>query len=160
MSRRRRDLDRPHSEFAKEDFHCQWSFVSWICQINWFFEFWMLALPYLWCQSLRPEFVSATIQIRQCCIPIGCNVLLLSLKLDVLHRTSHPEFKPGRDAIIHTVKYEAQNLMRPTLDLNKIQATITTAHQLHPAISGIFRKFRMRPIEVCTTPCTTCTFKS
>ena len=113
----------------------------------------MLALPYLWCQSLVPEFVSATIQIRQCCIPIGCNDLLLSLKLDVLHRTSHPEFKPGREVIFHSVKYEAQNLMRPTLDLNKIQATITTAHLLYPAIGGIFRKFRMRPIEVSTTPC-------
>ena len=67
----------------------------------------MLALPYLKCQSLVHEFVTSTIQIRQCCIPIDCNDLLLSLKLDVLHRTSHPEFKPGSEAIIHTVKYEA-----------------------------------------------------
>ena len=67
--------------------------------------------------------------------------------------TSHYEFKPWRQTIIHTVKLEAQDLPRPTLDLNKIQATITTAHLLYPAIGGIFRKFRMRPIEVSTTPC-------
>ena len=78
----------------------------------------MLALPYLKCQSLVHEFVASTIQIRQCCIAIGCNDLLLSLKLDVLHRTGHPEFKPGREAISCTLKYEARDLIRPTLDLN------------------------------------------
>ena len=108
--------------------------------------------PIIDVKVLVHELVSAKVWMKECCIAIGCTVLLLSLILDVLHRTSHPEFKHGREVIFPSVKYEAQNLMRPTLDLNKIQATITTAHQRHLAIGGIFRKFRMRPIEVSTTP--------
>ena len=43
---------------------------------------------------------------------------------------------------------EVQDLPRPTLDFNQNHRPTTKDHQLHPAISVAFRKFRLRPIEV------------